>query len=54
VEPASFGAEVILVKPVAAGRLLDAVGRCFRATPPDSALTTPTPSPVAPGDEPRS
>jgi two-component system, OmpR family, response regulator MprA len=54
VEPASFGAEVILVKPVAAGRLLEAVGHCFRATPPDSALTAPTASPVAPGDKARS
>jgi DNA-binding response OmpR family regulator len=54
VEPASFGAEVILIKPVAADRLLEAVGHCFRATPPDRTLTIPVGSPVAPAGEPPS
>jgi DNA-binding response OmpR family regulator len=52
VEPASFGAEVILLKPVATDRLLDAVAHCFGAAPSDSVLTAPTLSPVAPGDDP--
>jgi DNA-binding response OmpR family regulator len=54
VEPASFGAEVILIKPVAADRLLEAVGHCFRATPPDVLLTVPAGSPIAPTGEPPS
>jgi DNA-binding response OmpR family regulator len=54
VEPASFGAEVILLKPVAAGELLEAVGNCFAAAPSDSVLTAPTMSPTVPGGEPPS
>jgi DNA-binding response OmpR family regulator len=54
VEPASFGAEVILLKPVATERLLEAVENCFGAAPSDSALTVPTLRPVASGDEPSS
>ena len=52
VEPASFGAEVILIKPVAAGELLQAVGHCFATPPTDSMLTAPTISPVVPGEPP--
>jgi DNA-binding response OmpR family regulator len=54
VEPASFGADVILLKPVATDELLEAVGHCFGAAPPESVLSVPTLSPVAPGDEPPS
>src|SRR5206468_12622125 len=39
VEPASFGAEAILVKPVAADLLLTAVGRCFGE--PDPLMSVP-------------
>jgi DNA-binding response OmpR family regulator len=52
VEPASFGAEVILVKPVATDRLLEAVGRCFRATPSGPVLTAPVATPIVSGDKP--
>ena len=52
VEPASFGAEVILIKPVPAHSLLDAVGHCFRATPASEVLTVPAGAPVAPAGEP--
>jgi DNA-binding response OmpR family regulator len=48
VEPASFGAEVILIKPVAPDELLEAVGHCFRSTPSDAVLTAPTASPDVP------
>ena len=54
VEPASFGAEVILIKPVLADSLLEAVGHCFRMTPPDRMLTVPAGGPVAPVGEPPS
>jgi DNA-binding response OmpR family regulator len=54
VEPASFGAEVILIKPVSADRLLEAVGHCFRSTPPGTMLPVPVASPVVPAGEPAS
>jgi DNA-binding response OmpR family regulator len=54
VEPASFGAEVILLKPVSPDELLEAVGHCFRSTPPERVLTVPAGGPVAPAGEPRS
>jgi two-component system, OmpR family, response regulator MprA len=50
VEPASFGAEVILIKPVATDELLQAVGRCFRDMRTDPVLPSPTLSPVATGE----
>jgi DNA-binding response OmpR family regulator len=46
VDPASFGAETILVKPVEPRTLLSAVERCFGGAPTDSAVPLPTPSPV--------
>lgn len=54
VEPSSFGAEVILTKPVAAGDLLEAVGHCFRDAATESMLAAPTLTPVVPGGEPPS
>jgi DNA-binding response OmpR family regulator len=54
VEPASFGAEVILIKPVSADRLLEAVGHCFRSTPSGTMLPVPVASPVVPAGEPAS
>jgi DNA-binding response OmpR family regulator len=51
VEPASFGAEAILVKPVAPDKLLAAVGRCF-GTASDPVLPRPTLHPVTPLSEP--
>lgn len=54
VEPASFGAEVILIKPVPADRLLQAVGHCFGSTPPDTLLTVPAGGPAVPAGEPPS
>ncbi len=50
VEPASFGAEVILIKPVEADVLLAAVGRCFGATP-DGLMERPATIPARPADD---
>jgi DNA-binding response OmpR family regulator len=48
VEPASFGAEVILIKPVQPQSLLDAVARCFGTTSPETSLPLPGLAPLAP------
>jgi DNA-binding response OmpR family regulator len=48
VDPSSFGAETILAKPVAAERLLAAVGHCFGTTPASLVLAAPTDLPAAP------
>ena len=50
VEPASFGAEVILIKPVEADVLLAAVGRCFGTTP-DEMMERPATVPARPADD---
>lgn len=47
-EPSSFGAEVILIKPVAAPTLLDAVAHCFGTASPDTSLPMPGGVPVGP------
>lgn len=48
VEPSSFGAEVILIKPVAPGALLDAVSHCFGTAPPETSLPQPGVVPTGP------
>lgn len=48
VEPASFGAEVILVKPVEADTLLGAVAHCFGTSSPETSLPLPGVTPVGP------
>lgn len=52
VEPASFGAEAILVKPVDAGTLLDAIAQCFGTGSVDTSLALPGVVPVGPTTEP--
>jgi Response regulators consisting of a CheY-like receiver domain and a winged-helix DNA-binding domain len=54
VEPASFGAEVILIKPVGPDELLAAVGHCFREPSADTVLSAPASTPVGPDREPAS
>lgn len=55
VDPASFGAETILIKPVDVGTLLGSVGRCFGAgpeaelpVPPDALASRPIRTPPEP------
>jgi DNA-binding response OmpR family regulator len=48
VEPASFGAETILIKPVPAATLVGAVGRCFGIAPAVDVAPLPTSGPRAP------
>ena len=52
VEPSSFGAEAILLKPVAADDLLAAVGNCFDDTPSRASLNVPISEPPSPASEP--
>lgn len=52
VEPASFGAEVILVKPIEAHTLLDAVAHCFGTTSPETSLPLPGVVPIGPASGP--
>jgi DNA-binding response OmpR family regulator len=52
VEPSSFGAEAILLKPVAADDLLGAVRNCFDDTPSGPILTVPVSEPPSPASEP--
>jgi two-component system response regulator MprA len=52
VDPASFGATEILLKPVSSETLLAAVGRCFSAPPPLALLALPLATPTAPTSEP--
>ncbi|NUO37279.1 MAG: response regulator [Gemmatimonadaceae bacterium] len=54
VEPESFGAEVILIKPVARDDLLAAIGHCFRGPSADTLLAAPTMTPIVPGGKPTS
>jgi two-component system phosphate regulon response regulator OmpR len=51
-DPASFGAEAILFKPVTPRALIAAVGRCFGSTTPNEVLTLPSSGPTAPATEP--
>jgi DNA-binding response OmpR family regulator len=50
-DPASFGAEAILFKPVTPRALIAAVGRCFGSSTPDEVLTLPSTGPTAPATE---
>jgi DNA-binding response OmpR family regulator len=52
VDPASFGAEVILLKPIAPKELLDAVAHCFRAAPAKPLLPLPATGSRKPTSEP--
>jgi hypothetical protein len=51
VEPASFGAETILIKPVPAATLVAAVGRCFGIAPVVDLAPLPPPGPRAPSPD---
>lgn len=48
VEPSSFGAEVILIKPVEANTLLSAVAHCFGTSSPETSLPLPGVAPIGP------
>jgi hypothetical protein len=52
VEPSSFGAEAILLKPVAADDLLAAVGNCFDDAPSRASLNVPNCESPSPAREP--
>jgi hypothetical protein len=52
VEPSSFGAEAILLKPVAADDLLAAVGNCFDDTASRASLDVPISERPSPASEP--
>lgn len=52
VDPASFGAAKILIKPVLPKVLLDAVSDCFRDSSPHSLYSVRHPAPTAPRTDP--